>query len=186
MLKRQRPSSPSPISPGSLLEDDFSPDFYQPEVKRRKFFSSNLPTKRTQENESGEESDPEEILEHARRSYSRGPEWQKAAGLYKEANILLHDLHAEQRHRMLFAESSTHPAQHGWASGPPTQRMVPTRHTSDPTTAMSKPESLPSSAEEAVNIMHEYENSNRSVVYSFLSSWNWLTRWLLGFYGVCS
>lgn len=31
---------------------------------------------------------------------------QEQAGIYKESNTLLHDLHAEQRHRMIFAANS--------------------------------------------------------------------------------
>ncbi|KZT74819.1 hypothetical protein DAEQUDRAFT_760828 [Daedalea quercina L-15889] len=58
----------------------------------------------------GHDSDGEENQEDEGRSeYTRGQtKWQEDAGLYKNANTLLHDLHAEQRHRQLFAATPSY------------------------------------------------------------------------------
>lgn len=117
MLKRQRPSSPSPISPETIV-DDVDSDLYQPDSKRLKYFGSSSSYGQGSHNEAVV-NDSESEVEDGREEYFQGRrEWQTQAGTYKDANILLHDLHAEQRHRMLFNISHL----------PPTTQQTPPNH----------------------------------------------------------
>ena len=84
-------------------------DLYEPDRKRRRYFTPSETDKSSWRNVSGEEVDAEsaggaESPEQTPRGRYEGVhEWQRRAGEYKSANILLHDLHAQQRHRMIFA-----------------------------------------------------------------------------------
>lgn len=169
MSKRQRPSSPIPVPPETQVEDESSyGEAYEPSSKRRRYFAPVIPgdnqsPPRGEEYDS-EDSEAREGYPHAegRRGYSaRRREWQAKAGVYKDANSLLHDLHAEQRHRMLFSTFSTstsssaalasHPHAHS-KLGPLTSTM-PIAYSAAQTETM-----------EAEIVTHRYEMSNRYVV----------------------
>ncbi|KAH8100555.1 hypothetical protein BXZ70DRAFT_937813 [Cristinia sonorae] len=102
MLKRQRPASPI-----SFLEDDtVAANIYEPDNKRRRYFAPHSHTsKQKQDGVHPNDTDEEdgEGSESGRREYYGNREWHAAAGVYKDANSLLHELHAEQRHRVLFS-----------------------------------------------------------------------------------
>lgn len=108
MLKRQRPSSPISFPE----EDTVAADLYEPDSKRRRYFApyaSTSQTKRDSTYLSDNDSEDGEGRESKRREVFSGKrEWHAAAGVYKDANTLLHDLHAEQRHRTLFASPQQH------------------------------------------------------------------------------
>ena len=102
MLKRQRP--PSPIS---LPDEDVGPtDLYEPDNKRRRYFAPQRFTSQDKKDRfqvDDADSDDGDSGASGRKEYFNGKrEWHVAAGVYKDANSLLHDLHAEQRHRALF------------------------------------------------------------------------------------
>jgi len=120
MLKRHRILSPVP-SPDLLLPSEPSLDVYERAVKRRR----QLAPLRGHKYGSGienaymneEDDEAESKLVEGFSDYARGKSrWQEEAGLYKAANTLLHDLHAEQRHRVIFSSSSPH--HHGTFSDP--------------------------------------------------------------------
>ncbi|KAH9921946.1 uncharacterized protein BXZ73DRAFT_104208 [Epithele typhae] len=72
------------------------------------------------EEDNGDGPRPEETSEHAQRL--------EQAGQYKHMNTLLHDLHAEQRHRMLFSSPlppSYNPALHNLYESNPTHHLEP-------------------------------------------------------------
>jgi len=102
MLKRQRPSSPI-----SFPDEDTTPaDLYEPDSKRRRYFGppTTAQQKRERNHDHEEDSEDNDGGESGRGEYFIGKrEWSLAAGVYKDANSLLHDLHAEQRHRALFS-----------------------------------------------------------------------------------
>lgn len=108
MLKRQRPSSPIPGTPVAD-EKQLPDDLYEPMCKRRRFYAPSGPDDVV----SGEQHDDEQhdVDSMYIRKYGphnvQGEGWHKGAGEYKNANILLHDLHAEQRHRVLFSPHSS-------------------------------------------------------------------------------
>lgn len=114
MLKRQRGSSPISFTPEPTLEADVAPtDLYEPDAKRRRYFAPSRPGESgdgTYEEDDAESSDgmrtPGAKRQEFREGRGRGKEWQKDAGEYGDANSLLHDLHAEQRHRVIFSSSS--------------------------------------------------------------------------------
>lgn len=114
MLKRQRPSTPPPHLPETQVEDPS--DLYEPDSKRRKYFARPLPYGSNQATSMSDGEDSEDgdgASSSARgRLADRRREWHEAAGQYKEANILLHDLHAEYRHRMIFASPHDHAPSH--------------------------------------------------------------------------
>ncbi|TCD70037.1 hypothetical protein EIP91_005018 [Steccherinum ochraceum] len=111
MLKRQRPSSPI-----SFPDEDTmgAADLYEPDNKRRRYFaphSYSTHQKREVTHMYDSDSEDGDGAETGRREYFAGKrEWQVAAGTYKDANSLLHDLHAEQRHRALFTTPFPHTA----------------------------------------------------------------------------
>lgn len=107
MLKRQR-SVPS-----------FVPDPYPPTDPAIEMFEERVAKRRrhAQSTDKGKtpwlpgESDGEEDAEYSEQATGRSAPSEQArrlgqAGEYKHVNTLLHDLHAEQRHRMLFSSSS--------------------------------------------------------------------------------
>ncbi|KAH9835752.1 uncharacterized protein C8Q71DRAFT_858601 [Rhodofomes roseus] len=131
MLKRQRPSSPIPMAAEAPLaaEPPFDIDLAERVAKRARHFAPLRRSSYAQKNAVvlGPDTDGEEEQEDDGRSeYTRGQtQWQEKAGLYKNANTLLHDLHAEQRHRHLFAAGPSNPPHpqrhphHPMSSNPP-------------------------------------------------------------------
>lgn len=113
MLKRQRPSSPIPSSDCPVAERAIDVDILERLTKRRRHFAPPRYTSTTKNaQDSQDSSDDEEDREESpgSSSFARGlPHWQAEAGVYKAANTLLHDLHAEQRHRLIFSPPSTTP-----------------------------------------------------------------------------
>ena len=111
MLKRQRPASPSPFYDATEDEKSLPEDLFEPMSKRRRYFApsgSNSLSKEVSPSEDVEDEDEGQIRTSYRPSRREGvQEWQEHAGEYKEENAKLHDLHAEQRHRLLF--SISHP-----------------------------------------------------------------------------
>lgn len=110
MLKRQRPSSPIPHPMEHTVEADVAPgDLYQPDRKRRRYFTTSHLDKSpwtctAQEVVNVELEDDIHVPSERREGHCRGTkEWQQQAGEYSAANTLLHDLHAQQRHRQIFA-----------------------------------------------------------------------------------
>ncbi|KAI0336033.1 hypothetical protein GY45DRAFT_1430212 [Cubamyces sp. BRFM 1775] len=111
MLKRQR-SSPSfvPESPYAATPEP-AIDVFERVAKRRRQFAP--PLDRTSHNSwAMDDTDGEEDVEgeesSAGRQATSDPERgqrMNQAGEYRNVNSLLHDLHAEQRHRMLFSSS---------------------------------------------------------------------------------
>lgn len=172
MLKRQRPSSPSPITPEVSLED-LSGDLYQPDPKRRKYFSSSKPPNPILRSEQPDTNDSDNEVDDGREEYFVGRrEWQKEAGLYKDANVLLHDLHAEQRHRMLFNTSTLssflhrmNPQGTGYLQDPSqVGHDEPQAHSSHiPLQGYSQP-----GCSEAQRVSHCYEDTNR---YGYFFWW---------------
>ncbi|GBE78148.1 hypothetical protein SCP_0110310 [Sparassis crispa] len=111
MLKRQRAPSPLPDFP--QVSHEVALDVHERVVKRRRHLAPPSNGPRGSAINGGEEEEDDEddqtwLLDEGRPEYSRGiSRWQEEAGLYKAANTLLHDLHAEQRHRMTFSSSSS-------------------------------------------------------------------------------
>lgn len=168
MSKRQRPSSPIPIPPETQVEDESS-EAYEPSSKRRRYFAPTTPgdhqSPPAREEYDSEDSETKEGYAdvNGRRGYSTGRrEWQAKAGVYKDANSLLHDLHAEQRHRILFSTPSTMTSPgamsaHSYAypiSADFESKLGP----SVPAYNAAHTEMM-----EAATVSHQYENSNRSV-----------------------
>lgn len=132
MLKRQRPSSPLPIAAEAPLAAEPFIDLERVAKRTRHF----APLRRSYVQKDivvvGSDTDGEEDQEEGRSEYTRGQtKWQEQAGVYKTANTLLHDLHAEQRHRQLFAirpSTSMHSQQgtHCAESTRPSSSMGPT------------------------------------------------------------
>ncbi|OCH96600.1 hypothetical protein OBBRIDRAFT_787165 [Obba rivulosa] len=112
MLKRQRPSSPIPSLP-TLPGEQLGPSFesFERVTKRRRQFTpsgSGTPGNPYDDGEDDDDDEQNVDSEDGRSEYFQGrSRWQEQAGEYKHANTLLHDLHAEQRHRMLFSSSSS-------------------------------------------------------------------------------
>lgn len=115
------------------VEADVAPgDLYEPDRKRRRYFTaSNLDKSSWMDladgdQWDGEADDVEDRPRKRREGYASGAnEWRQQAGQYKDANTLLHDLHAEQRHRMIFAAvPSLHNASHAHSLHIPTQHTA--------------------------------------------------------------
>ena len=176
MLKRQRPLSPSPLSPETSLEDVHS-DVYQPDSKRRKYFG---PSRSSETRPRGCDEptayDSENEVDDGREEYFVGRrEWQTAAGVYKDANILLHDLHAQHRHRMLFNTPTLVPQNDSCCesshfsttlSGPARSKTPLFQHQGFVIPAPNVPaqELDQSGSIEAQRISHRYEDTNRCVL----------------------
>lgn len=111
--------------PGTQYEAEHVIDLVQP--KRRRFHSppdpgpsrNQLKRKRDEDNDEDDadaDDGEEDVVEidvaslkrrrenesTAQDAFKRSQDWSQAAGVYKDTNVLLHDLHAEQRHRHLF------------------------------------------------------------------------------------
>ncbi|KAI0803050.1 hypothetical protein BC629DRAFT_1591148 [Irpex lacteus] len=161
MLKRQRTSSPIPWPMEQTVEADVAPgDLYEPDRKRRRYFTaSNLDKSLWMDLADGDQwdgevDDAEDRPRKRREGYASGAnEWRQQAGQYKDANTLLHDLHAEQRHRMIFAAvPSLHNAPHAHSL------HIPTQHTaSDVHDDSSQQQPRPV---EAKRVTERYEDTN--------------------------
>jgi hypothetical protein len=180
MLKRQRASSPTPWTIEPTFEAEIAPgDLYEPDHKRRRYFTPSHLDKSLFSETTGYDSDSNLGAFHAlplRRAagYSRGAsEWQQHAGEYRDANTLLHDLHAEQRHRTIF---SIRPSKHVGLQVPsPTHGSPPDPNREGEcsnclTSAGSNAQRLPSDATsqswqppvvEAKRVAHRYEDTNK-------------------------
>lgn len=134
MLKRQRASSPSPLTQTPATELPLMssvPTSSEHGVKRRRLLSPPLdgqsrgwgippvPSEdEVEEDDIMEDDSPNPWATTTKPSLS-------GAGEYKAANSLLHDLHAEQQHRRLMSpshSSSSSPgpfSSHGWPSSTP-------------------------------------------------------------------
>ncbi|EPT04141.1 hypothetical protein FOMPIDRAFT_1046019 [Fomitopsis schrenkii] len=191
MLKRQRPSSPLPIAAEVPLavESFVDIDILERVAKRTRHFAS-LRRSCTQKGGvvEGHDTDGEEDQEEEGRSeYTRGQtRWQEQAGVYKTANTLLHDLHAEQRHRQLFAarpSTPLHSQQDPHCAGSPNPGSstghthlprgvaMPHREPSygEPSChASSNPRDAPEHAE-AQTMSSQYEDTNRFLKDLFLN-----------------
>lgn len=116
MLKRQRPASPLPLQWDVTEDGKILPEgLFEPLSKRRRYFESSRTGSYAEEQNDAEEQEDafrSESSSHAirREPHSGVREWQKDAGEYKRANSLLHDLHAEQRHRLIFSPTSPLPS----------------------------------------------------------------------------
>lgn len=113
MLKRQRPASPIPLQWDAVeAEKGLPDDLFEPMSKRRRYFAPpGIDSHADEHSSTGypDDSTQAEGSSNAARREARSGihEWQKDAGEYRHANSLLHDLHAEQRHRLIFSSSST-------------------------------------------------------------------------------
>ncbi|KAH9937489.1 uncharacterized protein B0H18DRAFT_199609 [Fomitopsis serialis] len=185
MLKRQRPSSPIPMAAEApfAAEPLIDIDIAERVAKRARHFAP-LPRGYVQKNNvvAGPDTDGEEDQEDEGRSeYTRGQtKWQEQAGLYKNANTLLHDLHAEQRHRQLFTAGPSDPAHthrhshHAATSHPSTSVGLrhPPHDTAVPHPSVSGPSYHTSSYAhgytteqvEAQIVSSQYQGTNRYVV----------------------
>lgn len=114
MLKRQRPASPSPIYDATEDEKNLPEDLFEPMSKRRRYFTPSRSNSRSQRSFHDVGDAEEEEHEAASRGepFQREGvrEWQQYAGEYRDENTKLHDLHAEQRHRMLFTPNTLRPS----------------------------------------------------------------------------
>jgi hypothetical protein len=132
MLKRQRASSPSPLTQAPAAEVPFIssvPTSSEHGVKRRRIHSPTLDGRpRVLPVPSEDEVDEDDIMgDDSPNSWATASEPSLGgAGEYKAANTLLHDLHAEQQHRRLMSplshsSSSSHVPffSHGWPSSAP-------------------------------------------------------------------
>ncbi|GJE85942.1 hypothetical protein PsYK624_020220 [Phanerochaete sordida] len=116
MLKRQRPASPLPLQWDVTEDDKTLPEgLFEPMSKRRRYFEPSRTGSYAEEQNDAEEQEDASRSESSSHAIRREPhsgvrEWQKDAGEYKRANSLLHDLHAEQRHRLIFSPTSPIPS----------------------------------------------------------------------------
>lgn len=114
MLKRQRPHSPFPAArygDSDAKSVDTPLELSERLAKRRRYIESPLDEEEDFHSESGPRHDTfasndEEDGRETEYYAGDSRRWQEQAGIYKESNTLLHDLHAEQRHRMIFAANS--------------------------------------------------------------------------------
>ncbi len=105
MIKRQRGSSPIPFPSDPTHEADVAAtDLYEPDAKRRRYFApihhGNWQGHQGADSVDADSGDEVEAPVHDWRQ--RRP---RDNGEYGKANQILHDLHAEQRHRLLFTSS---------------------------------------------------------------------------------
>jgi hypothetical protein len=128
MLKRQRASSPSPLSQAPATEVPLIssvPTSSEHGVKRRRIHSPPLNERsRVLPVPSEDEVDEDDIMgDDSPNPWATASEPSLgAAGEYKAANSLLHDLHAEQQHRRLMSPSSHSSSSFsspGWPSSAP-------------------------------------------------------------------
>ncbi|KAF7789864.1 hypothetical protein EIP86_000812 [Pleurotus ostreatoroseus] len=194
MLKRQRGSSPIPYPVEPTQEADVgATDLYEPDVKRRRYFAPvHDGSWRSDEGGDSADGDSADEAESLNREWGRGRERPRDIGEYGKANRLLHDLHAEQRHRMLFTPSAhpMHPPlqyQHHYAehhplapyayayhpgakSDPPPAVEYPLRNLTVTSTAAKHELRADGSmfqerkaTEEAASVSQRYEDTNRCV-----------------------
>ncbi|KAI0961306.1 hypothetical protein AcV7_000441 [Taiwanofungus camphoratus] len=165
MLKRQRPSSPVPIPSDPIVPVEPALDIYERATKRRRQL---IPVKDRHQNnaihgdgtdDEGEEA--ESTPADVERSEGRTM-WQEEAGIYKAANTLLHDLHAEQRHRILF--SSMPSPQASFLSNQQQQYAVHSHWSSNPSKCLS----LSSQVQYVATTLNHGQNSQHANSHSVL------------------
>ncbi|KAI0639195.1 hypothetical protein C8Q77DRAFT_1080040 [Trametes polyzona] len=200
MLKRQR-STPSfvPDAPCVLPPADLAIDAFERVAKRRRQIAP-LPNRSTPNDANlwrFDDTDGEEDVEgdeHAadRPEASEQAQRMEQAGEYRNVNTLLHDLHAEQRHRILFSSPlppshfpSAHHGSHfehqhhpsvpsdkitpALSESPPHAHHEPHRHT--PSFTISIPTKVTSVVDhvEVRRVTQRYEDTNRLLRSLFLS-----------------
>ncbi|KIY63669.1 hypothetical protein CYLTODRAFT_425889 [Cylindrobasidium torrendii FP15055 ss-10] len=162
MLKRQRPSSPPMPSSARFIPDEI------PNPKRQRFVTSAIDDGALSGTilHNGGESDT--LQSNAQLN---GQHQRQAPTQYSPANNMLYELHALQRHRLIF--SNSYP--------PAMPDATPPRHPSTPnpfepptsaTTASTPPPSTPQSAadnDEGQKVKEHYEDQNRLLRSLFLS-----------------
>jgi hypothetical protein len=146
MLKRQRPASPVPSRWDAVVDEkSLTEDIYKPVSKRRRYFTPSRidpsmagPTSTKNDHDIFDTGPSTLPMNCGVRTGVR--EWQKDAGEYRNANTLLHDLHTEQRHRLVFANGGLLPyspppdndgSRHGIAYFP-TGEGPPSSHVQNP------------------------------------------------------
>ena len=109
MLKRQRPASPSPHYGATEDAKSLPEDLFEPMSKRRRYFAAgSTDSVNSQSYENNDDEDEQQVRSSCPPFRPNGVrKWQKYAGEYKEENTKLHDLHAEQRHRLLFTTDNS-------------------------------------------------------------------------------
>ncbi|KAI9445436.1 hypothetical protein H4582DRAFT_921450 [Lactarius indigo] len=133
MLKRQRASSPSPLTQATIPESppiSSDPASSKHGAKRRRIFAPSLdgPSRGWSGSSVafGDEEDEDDIIVDG---HTLTPTLRESilesAGAYKMVNSLLHDLHAEQQHRRIASSAANSDPQfapfssHGWSSPVP-------------------------------------------------------------------
>jgi len=146
MLKRQRASSPSPLTQATAMEPPLlstDPTSSEHGAKRRRILAPPLygPSRGLDSLPVllDDEADEDDVMDDFAPNLwtSAGKRGTQDASQYKAVNSLLHDLHAEQQHRRLMSpslhSSSSSPGPfpyHGWS--PSTPRPSPTEKLSLP------------------------------------------------------
>jgi len=136
MLKRQRASSPSPLSQATAMEvplPSSDPTSSEHGAKRRRILAPSLDGASSGWGQSPILSEDDTDNDDTMGDDTLNP-WPitaerslGGAGEYKTVNSLLHDLHAEQQHRRLMSlslhssSSSPRPFSQGWSSSNPQQ-----------------------------------------------------------------
>ncbi|KAI0724345.1 hypothetical protein C8T65DRAFT_733982 [Cerioporus squamosus] len=201
MLKRQR-SSPSFVPDAYPAADPAIDTFEERVAKRRRQLAPQHPYStdkgkapwRPGDSDGEEDVENDEYLDRPLAPSSQAQRLQQA-GAYKHANTLLHDLHAEQRHRVLFSSLSppehisiahNHPRNHPELEHPlssPSKLppMVPeygplpvpsyesTKHTSSFTISIPSKDASAVDHVEVQRVTERYEDTNRFLGSLFLS-----------------
>jgi len=185
MLKRQRASSPLPLSQATIPESPPISSDPALGVKRRRIFAPSLdgPSRGWGGSSvaSGDDEDDDDALMDGhtltlttwRRRNFRDESSVESAGAYKLVNSLLHDLHAEQQHRRMVSSATSPDLQstlfssHGWSSpvplaGKPSFVMHPV-----PQDVLTGVKNRPR-CEEDVSVYERYEETNRYLGTVFL------------------
>ena len=176
MLKRQRASSPLPLTQATIPESpplSSDPSSSKQGEKRRRIFAPSLdgPSRGWGEPSvaSGDEEDEDDII------MDRGtlttqcnlsePSLESTSA-YKLVNSLLHDLHAEQQHRRMASTSASSDllyasfSSHGWASPVPLARKPSFMMHPAPQDVLTGVKNRPR-CEEDVSVYERYEETNR-------------------------
>ncbi|RDX56082.1 hypothetical protein OH76DRAFT_1551583 [Lentinus brumalis] len=191
MLKRQR-STPSFV-PGAYPIMDPAIDTFEERVAKRR---RPLAPQHTHSMDKGKapwrpgDSDGEEDVENDEAPPSEQAQRLQQAGEYKHVNTLLHDLHAEQRHRVLFSSASppehipiahNHPGNHPLSSpntlapvGPeyaplPVPSYESAKQTSSFTISIPSKDASVMDEVEVQRVTERYEDANRFLGSLFLS-----------------
>ncbi len=175
MLKRQRASSPSPLTHATVPESlpiSSDPGSSKHGVKRRRIFAPPLDGPSRGWGESSvvfgdDEDKADDIIMDGHTLttwFNRFQPNLENASTYKSVNSLLHDLHAEQQHRRMMSSAANPNLQsgpfssHGWPSQVPVARKLMHPLPQDPVTTgvKNKPR-----FEEVLSVYERYEETNR-------------------------